>query len=49
MILVFMDLDNLMLAGAVLMLAGLVPVGRSLLSGSDQPAVTPGVPAPQIS
>jgi hypothetical protein len=43
----FMDIDNLMLAGAVLMLAGLVPVGRSLLFGSDRSAEAPGVPAPQ--
>ncbi len=46
-IMAFMDIDNLMLAGAVLMLAGLAPVSRSLLVVSDQSAEAPGVPAPQ--
>jgi hypothetical protein len=46
MIMAFMDIDNLMLVGAVLMLAGLAPVGRWLLFGSDR-AETPGIPAPQ--
>ncbi len=49
MIMSFMDIDNLMLAGAVLMLAGLAPVSRSLLFGSDRSAEAPGVPAPQPS
>lgn len=47
MIMAFMDLDNLMLVGAVLMLAGLVPVSRLLLFGSKPRAETPAVPAPQ--
>lgn len=47
MIMAFMDIDNLMLAGAVLILAGLAPLSRSLLFGSDQSVEAPGVPAPQ--
>lgn len=47
MIMAFMDIDNLMLAGAVLMLAGLAPLSRSLLLGSDRSVEAPGVPAPQ--
>jgi hypothetical protein len=47
MIMAFMDIDNLMLAGAVLMLAGLAPLSRSLLFGSDRSVEAPGVPAPQ--
>lgn len=46
-IMAFMDLDNLMLVGAVLMLAGLAPLSRSLLFGSDRSVEAPGVPAPQ--
>lgn len=47
MILAFMELDNLMLVGAVLMLAGLAPLSRVLLLGAGQPADASGVPAPQ--
>ncbi len=38
MVMAFMDIDNLMLVGAALMLAGLVPVARLLVGGADDRA-----------